>query len=383
MKKVYILSYRGIKGGKSVNMFVTALYKLAPLFPDNVHFFFSEVDKKSPQLHSVPFLIRIFNKFFLKLCDKIGIKDRRTKSELIMDYYYMWLLKFTREDYVLLTTFYTPKCAALAKKDGKEVVYLTPNHNDNIYYEAVNVEKKRLNIDFMDPYSSLYRNKYYNKLLENTTAVVSTMDYVLELFPDRMKKYRIKDLYQKFDYKPKKNYGINKKIRIGMIGHTNTLLKGFQLLTEAASILPNYEVRLVICGNVDNTIKEFVSKYNIDIEYLGFIKNEEKNDFFTSLDILVVPSLYDCGPTTAYEGLECGVPTIVSNGCGVKEYFEKYPDLFVFKTGKAIDLAEKIEYAINNYNEFVEKTIEIKNDFFEKGINKGLSFEELIKTIAQ
>lgn len=382
MKKVFTLCFHSVVNGNSASPMATAIYKAALECTDNCIFYFSSVDKEMQNIKGTPIFVRglLWCVRHVFSISQFLSKYTRTVCELIVDYYYSFLLSKEKEDFVLLIFFYTPRSTSVAKSKGKKVILLSGNHDDNLYYRVVKKEMERVGFQ-SDPYVNVFRNRIYNKMIKNVDTIVSPHKLVLDLYPDNFEKIKTGTYYVPIGYKVKVNFTLSNPVRIGFIGYTNTLLKGLQILADAIS-KSQHRIILMIAGPVSSEIKELVNLTGIDVQYLGFLDTKKKNEFFNSLDLFIAPSLYDAAPTTVTEALECCLPVILSDGCGSKECFEKYSQYFVFKTLDSDDLKDKIDFAIDNYNKIVEATKELKDDYF--GANKQfLTFTEYFNSLAQ
>ena len=85
---------------------------------------------------------------------------------------------------------------------------------------------------------------------------------------------------------------------------------------------------------------------------------------------MVVPSLYDAGPTTIYEGCECNVPMLVSDGCGGAELIQNNKGCIIFRTMDIDDLASKIEHFYECQQTYKSVGSYLHNKFGEDSVNK-------------
>lgn len=59
------------------------------------------------------------------------------------------------------------------------------------------------------------------------------------------------------------------------------------------------------------------------VEWLGFVSGSARDAFLDSVDVLAMPSDYECFGMAAAEAIARGVPTIVSKNCGIAEVVER------------------------------------------------------------
>lgn len=351
--KVYCINFQGVAEGQRTNALVRGMFDMfRRLDPSKYVFLNCSLDKDyGPNFHCLNkyqlFFYKVFNAVSIKL--RIPSYIRRTILEKIVDNCLYKYLKKEKDPFLLITTMYSVKCTRYAKRKGYKVVLWAGNLNDNLYYETVKKEQKRLSLHYTDVYTSEFRINVYKRMLEN-------IDYVYCLNPltawsfegkkillDTRTRKKVKPLYPKV-YESK----LPENIVIGYFGHT-TLLKGVHQLAEALVLCKHKNnIRFVIAGGVDNYVKSVLSKYDIDIKFKGFVAEEEKWNTIQSFDYMIVPSLYDAGPSTIAEAYKCDVPVIVSSGCGEVDRYRNDPKCIVFKTMDIRDLANKLDYAYEN-----------------------------------
>jgi glycosyltransferase involved in cell wall biosynthesis len=112
-------------------------------------------------------------------------------------------------------------------------------------------------------------------------------------------------------------------LRVGFLGRLHPK-KNLALLIEAiASIDSN--VVLVVAGDGQRRYAEQLRSLALKvgiadrITWLGFIAADAKGDFLGSIDVLAMPSAYECFGVAAVEAMSAGVPVIVSPTVGVSE----------------------------------------------------------------
>jgi glycosyltransferase involved in cell wall biosynthesis len=108
-------------------------------------------------------------------------------------------------------------------------------------------------------------------------------------------------------------------VRIGFLGRLDRT-KGVHLLVESFLKLPPGRARLLIAGRGNPDYERELRRMSgerRDIQWLGFVRAE---DFLTSVDVLVVPSLLqDAAPGVVTQALAFGVPVIGAKRGGIPE----------------------------------------------------------------
>jgi len=146
-----------------------------------------------------------------------------------------------------------------------------------------------------------------------------------------------------------------KKIRFG---YTGSLVphKGVHVLVEAFSGMngENLEkAELKIYGDL-TWFPDYVAKLrkgagDSGVRFMGAFDNREITTVLSKIDVLIVPSIwFENSPLTIHEAFISAIPVITSNIGGMAELVEDGVSGFVFKTGDAADLRDKMERIIRD-----------------------------------
>ncbi len=148
---------------------------------------------------------------------------------------------------------------------------------------------------------------------------------------------------------------ISEKIRFAFIG-TVIPAKGLHVLIEAFNGLKFDNAVLKIYGKLKgysgfegylHSLKN-ISK-NINIEFLGEFSHEEISGVLNSVDVLVVPSIWqENSPLIIREAFAAGVPVVASRIGGIPENVIDGENGLLFQPGNAHELQDKLQYIINN-----------------------------------
>jgi glycosyltransferase involved in cell wall biosynthesis len=110
-------------------------------------------------------------------------------------------------------------------------------------------------------------------------------------------------------------------LRIGFLGRLHPK-KNVGLLIRALPSLPA-EVTLAVAGEGPEreALQALAQEVGVAprIDWLGFIGENAKERFFADIDVLAMPSAYECFGVAAAEAMAAGVPVIVSSETGVAE----------------------------------------------------------------
>lgn len=142
---------------------------------------------------------------------------------------------------------------------------------------------------------------------------------------------------------------INKEIDLLYLGRLIEI-KGVQYLLQAVSILGKERgvgMKLTIAG--DGPYREELERQTEElgikgqVEFLGFLNEEEKKNVYNRAKICVFPSYAKEGVlTTMLEAAACGCAIITTNSCGMVDFMDDGSEGLLCKPQDGADLAEKI-----------------------------------------
>lgn len=128
-------------------------------------------------------------------------------------------------------------------------------------------------------------------------------------------------------------------------------IKGLHLLLQASKAINN-KVQIKVAGDLDqvpsykNEIRQLSD--NVDVSFLGLIKEKQKLlRFLADAELFVFPSLTEAMSIMLLEAVSAKVPIIASDIPSNKAVFNTDEILF-FKSGDVSDLAEKLQFAMEN-----------------------------------
>ncbi len=154
--------------------------------------------------------------------------------------------------------------------------------------------------------------------------------------------------------------------RIGFCGRIveekgiDVLLKAYQIIQKRRD-----DVLLVVGGDYQNVaggsvypkLKKLIQKNHIsNVEFIGKIQEEKMEEFYSSLDVLVLPSInsLEAFGMVQVEAMFCGTPVVASDLPGVRTIVQNTGMGEIVKPNNAEDLADKIERVLD-HKEFYKK----------------------------
>ncbi|HAV77911.1 MAG TPA: hypothetical protein DCX53_11230 [Anaerolineae bacterium] len=131
----------------------------------------------------------------------------------------------------------------------------------------------------------------------------------------------------------------------------DVLAKAF---VKVAGVNPDVNLILLGGGSKGTKIRRILMNGGVmdRVHFGGQVGQRELPRWYHMADVYISPSHVDGSSVSLLEALACGMPSIVSDIAGNKEWIEEGVNGWTFRDGDADDLAEKILYAIKNRSLF-------------------------------
>ena len=142
-----------------------------------------------------------------------------------------------------------------------------------------------------------------------------------------------------------------------MFAGTVTPRKGVEYLVKAAEILNNKDVIFLIVGRIDidkeyaRKVINYAKEKNLKVKFTGFIPREDIKALYLACDIFVLPSLEEGHGLVLTEAMASGKPLIGTKIGGIPAQIRDSWNGFLVEPGNEKQLAEKINYLIENEEE--------------------------------
>ena len=133
---------------------------------------------------------------------------------------------------------------------------------------------------------------------------------------------------------------------IGCIGNF-TPLKNHITLLRAVAILQKQglvDISVIMIGSGEELLhcKEYARANSIHVEFRDEVEHKELEEFYHSIDLFVLPSLFEGLGCVFLEAIACGTPFLACEGQAIEELMLDATK-WLFKRGDAVDLAAKIK----------------------------------------
>jgi glycosyltransferase involved in cell wall biosynthesis len=129
-----------------------------------------------------------------------------------------------------------------------------------------------------------------------------------------------------------------------------TKKKGFDLVLEAMQILRSqgFAFRLFIAGVVDRSLLAGRWELKDDICEFGMVSQGKLPPILANSHCLLLPSRFDSFGMVVAEAMACGVPAIVSDMVGAKQFIENGRNGFIVPVGCLQALVDQMRWCIVN-----------------------------------
>ncbi len=109
-------------------------------------------------------------------------------------------------------------------------------------------------------------------------------------------------------------------LTVGVLGRFHPK-KNLSLLIDAVAEAPGVRLQIAGGGALEDELRARVARRKIEdrVSFLGFIGGEEKATFLRTIDLLAVPSQFECFGLVATEALVQGTPVLLSPTVGVAD----------------------------------------------------------------
>lgn len=178
------------------------------------------------------------------------------------------------------------------------------------------------------PKKSLFHKIYFKYLINKADYIFSTS----KTMANEVKKYTKKNVLitpfgVKMDLfnKNKRNRNDNDFV----IGTVKSLKEkyGIKYIIDSVSIInkerPDIKIKVVIAGRGkdENLLKEYALEKNVDINWLGYVTQEEAVNIWANMDVALIPSISESESygVSVIEAQASSIPVIITNVLGLLE----------------------------------------------------------------
>ena len=242
-----------------------------------------------------------------------------------------------------------------------------------------------------EPYQhniSSYIKKMYSihslidrKLTLSTKLILSLSNRIKELIKIRYPDKKVDVSYSGADLDYKVKHESNDYFDAIFVGPIQPQKHPFDIIKAFSLTRKNIEnARLHFVGNttsfiskkMKNEMIKYAEKKDIETIFYGSVTNDKLYELYNIADISIFVSEAEPWGIFPLETILGGIPTIISDQCGVKDILPA--DHPVVETGNIKQLADKIMEIKNNYGEYKDRTVETS-----KMVSKKYSWEAYSK----
>lgn len=205
-----------------------------------------------------------------------------------------------------------------------------------------------------------FKKVYENVRIDNNVTLVAAGPYVQNVIKEYMREdsyilnFGIKDAASGMR---KENSQNKKRIRFIQVGTFNEF-KGQEILADAISKLDKSVLErcdFTFCGDIKDAnidildcVRNLEASYS-NVHIIPSRRQKELYSLYRHMDVFIIPSKIETTSAVMVEALMMQKIGICSDACGVCRYLTDGKDSLIFKSQDSIDLKDKIEYIVNNF----------------------------------
>lgn len=341
---------------------------LSPNYPDEKNIwngiFFKEQAKALSQIHKIYVVSASVNyKTKISFC-KYKFTSYDEKNLYVKQLYIARSLPvYNQINYFLTSYFFIKKLMKGKKIDIIHCHYSYPigvlGYMLSRYFKVPYIITEHAS-KFENRFRSIIHKKLALKSLEKADQIISVGNSLKK----EMEKYVensiiiVPNVVDISKFKLKKHF--NNKINFGFLGGLNDHRKGLDILFQAISKIKdqNYCLHIGGGGKLLNEYKEISSKLNISekCRFYGSIKPNKIPEFFSQLDVFILPSRKESFGVVVIEAMATGIPVIATICGGPEEIVTKETGILIEKENVE-ELKEAICYMLINYKKYDNRMI--------------------------
>lgn len=171
-------------------------------------------------------------------------------------------------------------------------------------------------------------------------------------------------------------------INIAFVGSISKL-KNAKLILEASDRIKDNHFAIHLCGDGSerSDCEAYAKLHDMNnVKFYGFVRNEQIPSILSSVDVLILPSLYDGWGAVVNEALLAGCFVVCSDQCGAKDLLTDKQRGLVFKAGDIDGLTWCLSYIQDNVSS-IRQGREERRSWAEKHISPKAIAEYFVDCI--
>ena len=244
---------------------------------------------------------------------------------------------------IFSTTPFLPRTFKKARRLGIPIVFFPGTPEENHIAELVSNEAKKWKVSSNDVYTYKPRLNIFNQGMTSIDHVICHSSVIESTFRNRWpdKKFISCRGLLKPGHEVEAQGAAGASFKVLYAAHT-VWLKGLQYLLKAWSEL-SIQGELIIVGSIDPSVQQVINRdFNAlkNVTFTGPVSGID--GYVKNAAVLVCPSLIDGGPVTVMEAMRFGVPSILTDACGVKDFIRNGETGWIVGAGNAVQLRDQL-----------------------------------------
>lgn len=354
MSKILIVSFQSLNG-KDVAGPGKLGYYLATHFYKQGHLNNLIVSSKGTFTTTFPSLpVSFWSRYYLFLLNKfwkynlITYYRKRFLEEELYDFFLQFRIKTGCKTLISINP-YLYRTLRKCKRLGVKTILIPANPEENEINSLLDIARKKWDVgeNQTDVYTYKPRVEKYNASVPLFDFVIAHTSIIENTFRKRRPNQTIVPchglIWTSLQGNAAKSNPSENTFKVFYLAHT-ILLKGLQELLQAWSVIDTTHAELHIGGQIDPVVKRIIDQkfqhLNNNVVYHGAIS--DVNLFLKDASLFVCPSIIDAVPITVLEAAAKGIPSIVTDMCGVKDVLEANRTGFIVPASESGPLASQL-----------------------------------------
>ncbi len=133
-------------------------------------------------------------------------------------------------------------------------------------------------------------------------------------------------------------------VHVGLI----CVRKGIHYLIEAFKKFDRPNTELILVGNVEKGMEKIMYNLPANIKHIQYIPNSQLNKLYSKSDVFVLPSLSDSFSLATLEAMASGLPVIISENVGAKDFISEGENGFIIPIRNVLEITYKLDLLYNS-----------------------------------
>jgi glycosyltransferase involved in cell wall biosynthesis len=163
----------------------------------------------------------------------------------------------------------------------------------------------------------------------------------------------------------RKHARVEKRVKdlVAYVGRVKTYKSIDHFVQAVALVSRNRKITAKIVGDGDalDDLKSLAQKLRVEIDFTGFVSEDEKFRIYQSAQVIVQPSIKEGWGLTAIEAQSCSTPVVCADSPGLREVVVHGETGFLYKYGDVNEMAVRITELLDDQRKWRRFSLAARN----------------------